>query len=208
MYLTEHTAIKEIPRQKSSHKSASVKSSSISVKYIGPDTKKLKKIDSEAQSHVIAVLLTVAIVVILAMIVFLWAMSMEMPTVNFPGKTPTIFEIRQLKSTAPNYEGHITLYNAGKTDYPNSDLYAEIYCNDVLLPCSIETFRGTDFISTHHYYVKTMSGSGCRNEYWRKGEKIAIDITDGLIKPGDLVRVDIFQKSDNSRISTDRNVVP
>lgn len=164
--------------------------------------------DSEANSQVIAVLLTVAIVIVLAMIVLLWAMTLEMPDVSIPSKTPAIFEIRQLKSAAPNYEGHITLYHGGKTDYLNSDLYAEIYCNDVLLPCRIETFRGTDFIPTHHYHVKTISGSGCRNDYWRKGEKVAIDITDGLIKPGDLVRVDVFSKTDNTRISTDKNYVP
>ena len=167
-----------------------------------------RETNSEANSQVLAVLLTVAIVIILAMVVLLWAMSLEMPDVPFPSKTPAIFEIRQLKSTAPNYEGQITLYHGGKTDYLNSDLYAEIYRNDVLLPCRIETFRGTDFIPTHHYHVKTISGSGCRNDYWRKGEKVAIDITDGLIRPGDRIRVDVFSKTDNSRISTDTNIVP
>ncbi|MBP5082923.1 MAG: hypothetical protein J6104_01665, partial [Methanomicrobium sp.] len=79
----------------------------------------IKDRSSEANSQVIAVLLTVAIVIILAMFVLLWAMSLEMPDVPFPSKTPAIFEIRQLKSTAPNYEGQITLYHGGKIDYLN-----------------------------------------------------------------------------------------
>lgn len=157
----------------------------------------------DAVSPTISTILNVMITIILALIVLLYVMNFNVSLYSPPEKVPVIFKITKVSSYAPNYESKITLRNVGLEKYNNSLLTAEIYSNDVLLGCAINTLNGYEFISTRHYFVKTIGGSGCRNAEWYPGEKTAIDITDRLIKPGDTVRVDIFLKPDMKKISTD-----
>ncbi|MDD4127580.1 MAG: type IV pilin [Methanomicrobium sp.] len=156
-----------------------------------------------ASSPVIAVILLVLITIILALIVYLILMNFNVSLYKPPEETPTIFKIIKVSSSSPNYESVITLRNVGLKSYNNSLLTADIYSNDVLLGCRIYTMNGKEFIPTHHYFVKTLGGSGCSDADWYMGQKTAIDITDGLIKPGDTVKVDIFLKPEMRIISTD-----
>ncbi|MBN2734340.1 MAG: hypothetical protein JXQ82_05755 [Methanomicrobiaceae archaeon] len=135
-------------------------------------------------------------------------MNIDFPGYTPPDEIPTIFKIHRITSNIPNYESKIILSNIGMIPYENSLLKAEIYSNDVLLGCRIETMNGHEFISTHHFFVQTMGGTGCSNTYWNPGEKISLDLSNGLIKPGDVVKVDILQDPCDTIISTDNFLVP
>ncbi|MBP2132807.1 flagellin-like protein [Methanomicrobium sp. W14] len=154
-------------------------------------------------SPVVAVILIVAITVILAVLVYLFCMNIHIPGYTPSDEVPTIFEIRKISSDPPKYESKIILINSGMKPYDNSLLEAEIYSNGNLLGCVINTMHGHDFIPTRHFFVKTMWGLGCSDFYWNPGEKTGLDLTDGLIKPGDRIKVEILTKPDDKVISTD-----
>jgi hypothetical protein len=103
----------------------------------------------------------------------------------------------------PNYDSRIVLMHTGERAFENDLLAAEIYIDDRLQNCRISTLNGHLFISTSHIGVQTLSGSGCQTDLWRPGEKIALDLTDGTIHPGERVRVDIRLKPENRVISRD-----
>lgn len=103
----------------------------------------------------------------------------------------------------PNYDSRIVLMHTGEAAFENDRLAARIYVNDDLRDCRISTLNGHLFIGTSHIGVQTLSGSGCQTDLWRPGEKIALDLTDGTIHPGERVRVDIISKPDNRVISRD-----
>ena len=155
-----------------------------------------------ADSPVIAEILAVLITIILALILLLFVMNFNISMYEPPQKTPEIFKLIKIESSPPKYESKITLMHKGDKRYKNSLLRAEIYKNGNLLGCRIETMNGHEYIPTIHSYVKTMGGSGCSGDFWYPVEKTALDITDGLIKPGDEIRIDIFQKPENKIISS------
>lgn len=160
-----------------------------------------------ASSPVIANILLIAIAIILAAFVLLILMNFQIPDYSPPEKIPTIFKILKISSSKPDYDGRIILFNAGETPYNNSLLKADIYSNDILLGCRIDTMHGHDFIPTHHFFVQTMGGWGCSEVYWNPNEKISLDLSNGLIKPGDIIKIDILLKPDDKIISTDTYVV-
>ena len=161
----------------------------------------------DASSPVIATVLLIALVTILAALVLLISMNFQIPDYTPPEKIPTIFKINKISSSEPDYDSRIILFNIGTDSYDNSLLKADIYSNDVLLGCRINTMRGYDFIPTHHFFVQTMGGMGCSNLYWNPNEKTSLDLSNGLIKPGDIVQVDILLKPDDKLISTDTYVM-
>jgi hypothetical protein len=135
-------------------------------------------------------------------------MNFEISDYSSSEKIPTIFKIHKITSNSPKYESTIILSNIGMMPYENLLLKADIYSNDVLLGCRIETMNGHEFISTHHFFVQTMGGMGCSNTYWNPREKISLDLSNGLIKPGDIVKVNILQNPGETIISTDNFLVP
>lgn len=159
-----------------------------------------------ASSQIIAEILLIAITIVLAALLL---MLMQMPNFSLDSLTrpPTIFEIQTLSSEPPKYPGILILFHNGTEKYENDLLEAEIYCNGNLLDCRINSLHGTDFIPTHHYGVKTMSGTGCCEKYWNPGEKIGFDLSDKMIHPGDEVQVDIIHAPDHIIISRDRATV-
>ncbi|MDG6256432.1 MAG: type IV pilin [Methanomicrobiaceae archaeon] len=158
-------------------------------------------------SNLVATLLLVAIVMVLALLVL---PLLQLPVLAWsdPGP-PAVFRIVGVshsdrpEGAAPNYDSRIVLVHAGDTPFENDLLAAEIYVGGRLQNCRIITLNGHLFITTVHLGVQTLSGMGCQTNLWRPGEKIALDLSDGTIHPGDRVRVDIIYTPDNAVISRD-----
>ena len=100
-----------------------------------------------------------------------------------------------------NYDSRLLLLHTGTADYQNRNLAASIVKNGERVSCNILTMNGHDFISTSHHGVQWMGGSGCSGDTWSPHEQICIDFSDGTFHPGDLVQIDIIDKSSNIIIS-------
>ncbi|MBT8507801.1 hypothetical protein AZH53_05135 [Methanomicrobiaceae archaeon CYW5] len=154
-----------------------------------------------AASHIEATLILVAITVILALLVLL--IPIHFPVFSLPEEPPVVFAITKITSDPPDYESRIYLTHVGDTAFPNAPLCAEIYIDGKRVPCVITTLRTTDFIATHHYGVQTLKGPGGQDATWEPREMLRIDLSDGTIRPGDAVRVDILTSEDDSLVSRD-----
>ena len=94
--------------------------------------------------------------------------------------------------------------NADRTAwYKKDDLSAQFYKNGEPLPARIPTMEAHEFISTHHYGIQYITGTG---SLWCPGGRITIDFTDGTFRPGDVVRVEIYSNTDGRLISADTYV--
>ena len=154
-----------------------------------------------ATSQVTGTLLIVAITVILSILLLL---SLQIPDFEWEAtEPPVIFSITSITSSPPTYESQVFLRNVVKKDYKNQELSAKIYCNDKLLPCTIQTLNTHEFIPTHHYGVKNLKGAGGKSETWNYNQLLRIDLSDGLIHPGDTIRVDIINTATKTVISRD-----
>jgi hypothetical protein len=160
-----------------------------------------------ASSQVTATILLVGLTIVLALLVLLF---FELPALSWGSPAPpAVFMVcfighyDETHPTLLNYDSRIVLEHCGTTDVENGMLSARIYANDALLPCQIETMNGHDFISTHHYGVQRMWGSGCSSMWWRPGEKIGVDLADGSLHPGDILRVDILDTTTGQVVSRD-----
>jgi hypothetical protein len=157
-----------------------------------------------AVSQVLGVFLLVAIVILLAALLFL---MIHLPSFDISeiGKTPSFIEIRRFyhenEDGHLNYDSRLILIHNGTGDYNNSRLWAEFYRNGTKLPAVIETMNGHDFVGSHHDGVQTMGGLGCSGPTWCPGEKISLDFTDGTFHPGDQVRIDIFIRPGDTLVS-------
>jgi hypothetical protein len=155
-----------------------------------------------------ASILMVALTVLLAMIVLLMCLSFSMPefSLELPGRIFIIEKISHIDDRSPyslNYDSRIILVHRGRADYANDDLMMHIYRNGVKLDCVIEVLDNYQFIGTHHLDVENISGAGTRDGSWLPDEYLSVDLQNGLIHPGDEIRVDIIQKSINTVISRD-----
>ena len=161
----------------------------------------MKEESEDATTQVIAHLLMVVIVIILAALVLL---IFHLPNLEWDySEPPVIFEITSITSPEPSYESKIYLRNVVHKDFHNKELSAKIYCNDALLPCTIETINTHDFISTAHYGVNLLYGQGGNGNLWNYNQMLAIDLSDGFIHPGDIIRVDIIKTATGNVISRD-----
>jgi flagellin-like protein len=153
-----------------------------------------------AVSQVLGVILLVAIVILLAALVFL---MIHIPSFDLSGigKAPSFIEILGVYHENENYDSRVILIHNGTGDLNNSRLWAEFYRNGTKIPAVIGTMNGHDFIATHHNGVQTMGGLGCSGLTWSPGEKIVIDFNDATFHPGDQVRVDIFIRPGNTLVS-------
>lgn len=151
-----------------------------------------------ALSQTIGSLICVGITILLALMVLL---AIQIPDLScslsaVENEPPAIFVITDVIHESEEgreiFDSRMILLHNGSVSYPNRDLWARIYRNDDLLDCRIETLNGHDFISTHHYGVQYLSGSGCRSDAWNPGERMLIDLSDGTFRPGDLVTIEIL----------------
>lgn len=156
----------------------------------------------DATSQTTGTLLMVIITLILAalLLTMLW-----LPPLFIPGEVPPIFQITRVMHTNENgvlnYDSKVMLLNTGTISYPNKYLRAVFYKNGAPVNGRIQTMNGHDFISTAHYGVQTMGGTGCQGVFWGPGEQIAIDFTDRTFYPGDIISAEIYDTLTNMVIS-------
>jgi len=155
-------------------------------------------------SPVLAEILMIAIILILAVLVLL---LFHLPSFEFgTSKPPTFLQIKSVYHVNEygylNYDSRVILIHNGTESYENNNLFAVFYRNGEEVSCNIETMNGYDFISSPHYGVQTMGGTGCSGSCWSPHEKIALDFTDSTYHPGDLIKVEIFQRPLNKLISS------
>jgi len=147
----------------------------------------------------------VAVTMLLALLVLL---MINIQPFGWDGKTgiPEIFIITAIVGTDDitghmNFDSRVILFHSGSKTYQNNNLTAKFFKNGQMVPGSIITMDGHDFISTAHYGVQWMGGMGCSGTTWSPGERICIDFTDGTFHPGDTVRVDISDTNSGIIIS-------
>lgn len=148
------------------------------------------------------VIILVAVTVILVAIVLLFLLSF-LSFVSHDQLAPSIIQVTSVLHTTPsgtmNDASRVNIQNKGTVEYKNGDLMAEFYNGHEKLYAKIYTLHGTDFIPTRHFGVATIGGTGCRGDFFSPNEEIGIDLTNGYYRPGDLVELRIYQKSnDNS----------
>jgi len=162
--------------------------------------------DQHAVSHTQAVILLIAITILLALLVLLMLRFPEFSW-NAPSEPPeiiiitSVYHVSDRPPNAMNYDSRVILRHNGTERLENDALAAAFYRNEEPVNCRIETLNGHLFISTRHYGVEVMWGSGCSGTYWNPGEKTGIDFTDGTFRPGDRVRVDVIEKSTGNVVS-------
>ncbi|MDI6718814.1 MAG: type IV pilin [Methanomicrobiales archaeon] len=158
----------------------------------------------DADSHSLATILLIAITILLALLVLL---LFHLPALEWSSGIPAIFVITSIHHESElyphslNYDSRIILRHSGSQEMKNDDLEAKIYKNGIPLRCNISTLNGHNFIGTHHYGVQWIGGSGCQGVFWSPGETLIIDLTDGTIRPGDTIRVDVLERSGKRVIS-------
>lgn len=144
----------------------------------------------------------VAITILLASLVYL---MFQIPTMELY-KPPSFLEIKKVYSTNEagiiNYDSRVLLYHHGTEQLENDRLTASFYRNDQKMGCRISTMNGHNFIPTVHIGIQTMGGSGCTGTWWKPGEQIMIDFTDGTFHPGDRIRFEVNQKPSGVLISS------
>jgi hypothetical protein len=145
----------------------------------------------------------VALVVLLAVLV---ALLFKMPSFDAAGLvTPAflqIYLIDHYEGTSLNYASKVYLIHNGTEPLENDNLRAEFYRNGTKIAAVIETMNGHRFISTRHYGIQTLGGSGSRGSTWGPKERVLIDFSDRTFHPGDRIRVDIFLTSSESLVSS------
>jgi hypothetical protein len=158
-----------------------------------------------AASDSFGVILMVAVTILLALLILLM-INIQPFAWNMENKIPEIFTITAVESVDEitghlNFDSRVILLHTGQIAYQNRNLTARFFKNELPVSSSIITMNGHDFISTSHYSVQWMGGSGCSGETWNPGERICIDFADGTFHPGDRVQVDILDKNRNIVIS-------
>jgi hypothetical protein len=162
--------------------------------------------DWRGGSETIGTFLLVGITMLLAILVLL---LFHMPSMTWDGRVQPVIQISgiyhqsEISPFQMNFDSRIVLVHNGTTSFENRLLKAKIYKNDVLLPATLTTLNGHDFISTTHYGVQWIGGSGCSGSTWAYGERLVIDLSDGTLHPNDRVRVEILSSPLNSLISRD-----
>lgn len=161
--------------------------------------------NTDAVSYPVGVILLMAVTFLLALLVLLmvqitpfsWTMEKEIPVIF------TITAIQGVDELTGrlNYDSRMLLLHTGSADYQNRNLKAEIVKNGERVPCSITTMNGYDFISTSHTGVQWIGGSGCSGETWSPNERMSIDFSDGTFHPGDLVQIDVIDKTTDVTLS-------
>ncbi len=162
--------------------------------------------NEDASSNNIAMILLVAIMFILVTLVLILCLRYLPLTEWKITMIPAIFTITNIihvddKTGKLNYDSRMIILHTGTTSYMNANLKAYVFRNGQPLSCVIETLNGNDFISTVHTGVQWIGYAGCSGTTWAPGEMSAIDFTDGTFHPGDLVQIDIIDKSTNTIIS-------
>ena len=161
--------------------------------------------NENAVSQPLGVILMVAVTILLALIMLLM-MNIHLPAWNPDKGIPEIFTITSIESSDEitghlNFDSRVIILHTGVSAFQNNNLKARFFKNGQPVSASIITMNGHDFISTSHFGVQWMGGSGCSGTTWSPGERICIDFSDGTFHPGERVQVDIIDKEKDLVIS-------
>ena len=156
-----------------------------------------------AESPVLSTVLLVAVTAVLCAAILVFCLGF------FGGafEDEQIPEILKITDVSHHSGGHLTyagivsLKNTGDSRLENKKYGAYLYVNEGARKAVIGTLYTHDFIPTHHRFVKLIGGLGPGGSYWDVGETGYFDFTDKLIKPGDVVRIDIFEQDSGKIIS-------
>lgn len=161
--------------------------------------------NDSAASNVHAIILLIAITIILAALILLTAI--QWPRMLNDQEVPTIFAITTIQHTNQygflNFESYMVVRNIGGISYDNRKMYAKTYRNEELLPCTIPTINGHDFIPLHPHGIQTMGGFGTHDFSWYPDSTIYIDYSQGTFHPGDIVKFEVYDRETNQIISRD-----
>ena len=162
--------------------------------------------DSSLVSTVILIGITVAVCA--AILVFcLGFFGGELPEEEIP-EILKIIDVSHISGKKITYAGIVTLKYVGDGFLYNKDHGAYLFINDGGTKVVIETLSAHDFIPSHHYFVKLIGDSGPSGPTWGKGEPGVFDFSDGLIMPGDKIRIDIFERESGKIISRSEYTAP
>lgn len=152
--------------------------------------------NDDAVSDLQGNLLMVGLVVILLLLILAFLLGF----LNFDyfdgSLAPAIIKIIGVNHAGSKLDSQVVIRSFATEELDNHDLQAVIYVNDEKILACISTLNGHDFIPTHHYGVKTMGGSGCQGKFFSPGESIVIDLKNGRIRPGNVVELRIYQRSE------------
>ena len=156
-----------------------------------------------AEASAVGVILMVIVTILLAVAVLL---ALQYPTILLEATnttTPLVLKITSAISTEPDYKSILLLTNIDTKSFENDDYYAEIFRNGEQMNCVIQTLNARNFISTCHTGVQTISGPGCIGGPWNVGAQGKFDLSDRSFRPGDTIRVDIYDTSSKTLFSRD-----
>lgn len=146
-----------------------------------------------ADSPVIGIILIIALLFILFLILLLYLTGMLSGFYGQVTLAPPLIQVTSVLHYTPDGEmklaSRVAIMNTDTKEYKNRDLIAVFYRNKKKLYAVINTLHGEGFIPTQHFGVSTISGSGCKGEYFSPGEGILIDLKNGYYAPGNLVEM-------------------
>jgi len=119
-----------------------------------------------------------------------------------------ITDILHVSGGKLTYAGIVILRNTGGVALTNKDIGATLHINNGDTLTVIETLYAHDFIPTHHSYIRLIGGPGTSRPSWGAGETGYFDFSDELIHPGDLVRIDVFDRRSGNIISQSEMIAP
>ncbi|HJJ30630.1 MAG TPA: hypothetical protein O0X97_00100 [Methanocorpusculum sp.] len=160
---------------------------------------------SSVVSTVILIGITVAVCA--AILVFcLGFFGGEQPEEEIP-EILKITGVSHLSNGKLTYAGIVTLRNVGDDSLTNKNYGAYLFINNGTT-IVIETLYTHDFIPSHHTFVKLIGGPGPSGSLWGVGEEGRFDFSNGLILPGDTIRIDIFERESGDIISRSEFTAP
>ncbi len=163
-----------------------------------------------ASSPVNGIILLVCITFILAILVLLTCLGFLLPAGDADVENVfKIINVNHYNAGKMNCNSYITLINIGKKSYRNRYLYVKLYVNGIPSNAKLPTLNGYAFCNSDHTGVKNIGGPGTRGNMefslsrWYEGQDIFIDFNDGTFRPGDTIRIEVYDSITGKIISRD-----
>ena len=156
------------------------------------------KIKDHAFSEVHSQFLMVALIILTFLFIFAYFMGYLNLNLFSNALAPPNIKIISINHGGAKLEGQVTIRSFASEELSNRDLQAVLYINGKKVIACIHTLNGHNFIPTHHFGVKNIGGSGCSGDFFSPGESIVIDLKNGYIRPGDVVELRIYRRSNDS----------
>ncbi len=153
----------------------------------------------------------VMITLLLAVLVLLIAIPMPY---LYDVSVPSIFKITKIRhddgAGHMKFDSYMVLKNTGNSNYDNWNLFVLTYIDGEQIPAEIPTLNANEQAADHvHHLVQTLGGLGASgskkkgNAKWPPGASLSIDYKDGTFHPGDMVTIEVYNKTTKQIISRD-----